>query len=63
MIQKPEKWLKPWHMGTHLGVVSESDLMNTNMTGFICTGIWPDQNKIERDPTPAFDIFLSPTHS
>ena len=27
------KWLKPWHMGTHLRVLSESYLMNTNMTG------------------------------
>ena len=30
----PEKWLKPWHMGPHLRVLSESYLMNTNMTGF-----------------------------
>ena len=29
-----EKWLKPWHNGTHLRVLSESYLMNTNMTGF-----------------------------
>ena len=27
--KKPEKYLKPWHMGTHLRV-----LMNTNMTRF-----------------------------
>ena len=34
-IQKtPEKSLKPWHMGTHLRVLKESYLMNTNMTGF-----------------------------
>ena len=32
--KKPEKWLKPWHMGTHLRVLSESSLMGTNMTGF-----------------------------
>ena len=25
---------KPWHMGTHLRVLSESYQMNTNMTGF-----------------------------
>ena len=31
--KKPEKWLKPWHMGTHLRALSESYLMNTNMTG------------------------------
>ena len=31
---KPEKWLKPWQMGTHLRVLSESFPMNTNMTGF-----------------------------
>ena len=30
----PEKWLKPWHMGTHLKVLSETFPMNTNMTGF-----------------------------
>ena len=34
MIQKPEKWLKPWQMGTHLRVLSESYPINTNMTGF-----------------------------
>ena len=32
---KPDKWLKPWHMGTPLRVLSKSYLMNTNMTGFI----------------------------
>ena len=31
---KPEKWLKPWHMGIHLRDLGESFLMNTNMTGF-----------------------------
>ena len=25
--------LKPWHMGTHLRVLSESHSMNTNITG------------------------------
>ena len=34
MIKKPGKCLKPWQMGTHLRVLSESFLMNTNMTGF-----------------------------
>ena len=35
MMQKhPESWLRPRHMGTHLRVLSESYLMNTNMTGF-----------------------------
>ena len=34
--KKPEKWLKPLHMGTHLRVLSESILMSTNMTGFRC---------------------------
>ena len=29
-----EKWLKPWPMGTHLKVLSERHLMNTNKTGF-----------------------------
>ena len=28
------KWPKPWQMGTHMRVLSESCLMNTNMTGF-----------------------------
>ena len=32
--KKPEIWLKPWHMGIHLRVRSETYLMNTNMTGF-----------------------------
>ena len=34
MIKKPGKCLKPWQMGTHLRVLSESFLMNTDMTGF-----------------------------
>ena len=34
MMQKHEKLLKPWHMGTHLKVLSESYPMNTNKTGF-----------------------------
>ena len=29
--KKPEKLLKPWHMGTHLILLSESYPMNTNM--------------------------------
>ena len=33
-IKKTEKLLKPWHMGTHLRVLSQSYLMNNNMTGF-----------------------------
>ena len=32
--KKPEKWLKPWNMGTHLIALRESYPMNTNMTGF-----------------------------
>ena len=32
--KNPEKWLKPWQMGTHLRVLSESYPMNTNMIGF-----------------------------
>ena len=32
--KNPEKLLKPWHMGTHLRVPSESYPMNTNTTGF-----------------------------
>ena len=31
--EKAEKWPKPWHMGTHLRVLSESYQINTNMTG------------------------------
>ena len=31
--KNPEKWLKLWHMGTHLRVLSKSYPMNTNMTG------------------------------
>ena len=32
--EKPEKWLKPWQLGTHRKVLSESFPMSTNMTGF-----------------------------
>ena len=32
--QKPEEWLKPRYMGMHLRVLSESFLMNTDMTGY-----------------------------
>ena len=32
--KNPEKWQKPWQMGTHLKVLSESYQMNTNMTWF-----------------------------
>ena len=34
--KKPEKWLKPWQMGTHLKALRESYPMSTNMTGFGC---------------------------
>ena len=33
MQKKPEKWLKRWHMVTHLRALSESYPMNTNTTG------------------------------
>ena len=33
LCKKPLKWLKPWHMGTHLRVLSENCPINTNMTG------------------------------
>ena len=42
----PEKWLKPWLMGTHLKVFNVSYPMNTNMTWFrwlfenLCTLIY-----------------------
>ena len=41
--KNPEKWLKTWHMGTHLRVLSKSYPMNTNMTGFrwkIFASLW-----------------------
>ena len=34
LYQKPENWQKPWHMGSHLGVLSKGFPMNTNMTEF-----------------------------
>ena len=36
MVQflKNEKWLKPWHMGTHLRVLRGIRLMNTKMKRF-----------------------------
>ena len=33
MWKKAEKWQKPWHMGTHMRVLSQSYLMNINMAG------------------------------
>ena len=35
---KPVKWLKPWHMATHLIDLGESFPMNTNKTGFRWNG-------------------------
>ena len=32
--RKREKSLKPWHMGTHLTVLGEIFVMNTNMNRF-----------------------------
>ena len=34
MRKTKKKWLKPWHLGTHLRVLNESYPMSTNMTGF-----------------------------
>ena len=34
--KKPEKWLNPWLLGTHLWVLRKSYQMNTNMTGLRC---------------------------
>ena len=34
--KKPGKWLKPWHKGTHLKVLSDSYQTITIMTGFRC---------------------------
>ena len=34
LLQNPEKWLKPWHMATHLRLLSESFPINTNLVGF-----------------------------
>ena len=34
--KKTEKCVKPWHMGTHLKVLSQGYPMTTNMTGFRC---------------------------
>ena len=32
--KKLKKWMKPWHMGTHLKVLSNSYPINTKLTGF-----------------------------
>ena len=32
--KKKERLLKPLHMGTYLGILSEGYPINTNMTGF-----------------------------
>ena len=34
LYKNPEKWPKPWQIGSHLKALSESYLMSTNMTGF-----------------------------
>ena len=34
MMQKNLKNDKPWHMGTHLGVLNLNSPMNTNRMGF-----------------------------
>ena len=34
LCKHPEKWLNPWHMGTHPRALNESYPMNANMTGF-----------------------------
>ena len=34
--KKTWKWLKPWHMGTYLRVLSANYPINPNMTGFRC---------------------------
>ena len=34
LCKKPQKCLKPWHMGTYLRVLSKSHLMNTKVTRF-----------------------------
>ena len=34
ICKKLRKWLKHWHMGVHLRVLSERFPMNTNMAGF-----------------------------
>ena len=34
--QKPEKWLQPLYVGTHLRALSGTYPMNTNMRGFRC---------------------------
>ena len=42
LMQKPGKWLKPWHTGNHLRVFNKSYPMNTNMTGFR----WLSENRV-----------------
>ena len=33
-MQKSEKWMKPWHMVSHMRELNESYPMNTNIAGF-----------------------------
>ena len=35
--KKSKKWLKPWHMGTHMRVLNESYPMNPHWKGWIRT--------------------------
>ena len=34
LCKKPKRLLKPWHMSTHLRVLSKIYTMNANLTGF-----------------------------
>ena len=38
LCKKPEKWLKPWHLGIYLRVLGESYPMNTSMTARVQMG-------------------------
>ena len=58
--QKIWKWLKPWHMGTHLIVLGESFPMNTHMHGLSQQGVWVPfwtPNPLKRTPQDT-QIFL-----
>ena len=46
LMQKPEKRMKPWQMGTHLRVLSECYTMNTNMAGIFASLFFLDESSL-----------------
>ena len=53
--KKAEKWLKPWHVATHLKVLSESNLMNTNKTKILpSTSVGQSERELVKNKNTAY---------